>query len=331
MGPGMSRYPLIIGHRGACGHLPEHTLESYQRAIELGADCLETDIVLSRDGHLICRHDCELSLTTDVADRSEFRGRITVKAIDGSKMQGWFVEDFTLKEIKMLRARERFAFRDHSHDGQFNLITLAELLEFAAHSQTRLGHRPGVLIEIKHAAYFDSIGLPIDEPVARALRDFPLAGSDAPAWVECFEIDILHRMRKLISTPLIQLLDAPPMQPADVAAAGGSLTYGEMMTPQGLAEIATYANAIGAWKRLIVPASRDRKDDATLERLQTPTSLISDAHAAGLAVHAWTFRSEPRFLAADYDNDPAREYQQFESLGIDGMITDFPDAALRRQ
>jgi len=325
----MSRFPLIIGHRGACGSLPEHTLESYQRAIELGADCLETDVVLSREGHLICRHDCELSLTTDVADRAEFRNRHTVKTIEGRTIQGWFVEDFTLEEIKTLRARERFDFRDHSHDGQFNLITLAELLDFAAHSRTRLGHRPGVLIEIKHAAYFDSIGLPIDEPVARTLGDFSLAASDAPVWVESFEIDILHRMRKCISTPLIQLLDAPHLKPADVAAAGGSLTYGQMITPRALANIATYATAIGAWKRLIVPAARDGNDDANAIRLAAPTSLLCDAHAAGLAVHAWTFRSEPRFLAADYDNDPTREYQQFMNLGIDGIITDFPDAALR--
>jgi glycerophosphoryl diester phosphodiesterase len=243
-------------------------------------------------------------------------------------VKGWFVEDFTLEEIETLRARERFAFRDHSRDGQFQLAKLADLLNLAARSRTRFGRRPGVLIEIKHAAYFDSIGLPMADAVSHALRDFSLTSADAPAWVECFEIDILRRLRRVVATPIIQLLDAPQMRPADVAAAGGSSTYGQMIMPAGLAEIATYASAIGAWKRLIVPATREGGVDSVARRLESPTSLISDAHAAGLAVHAWTFRSEPRFLTGDYENDPVREYQQFAGLGIDGIITDFPDVAV---
>lgn len=326
----MSPTPLIIGHRGACGYLPEHTLESYQRAIDLGADAVETDVVITGDGHLICRHDCELSVTTDVARRAEFASRKTIKTIDGVKGEGWFVEDFTLDEIRTLRARQRFDFRDRSFDDQFAVATLDELLDLAARSHTTAGRRPIVVVEIKHAAYFGSLGLAIDRAVSRVLGKFQLTGPDAPAWVESFEIDVLRQLRRTIATPMIQLLDRRDTRPADVAAAGGSLTYGQMITPAGLAEIATYAFAIGPWKSLIVPClTGSGTDSAPADRapgrLGVATALVADAHAAGLAVQAWTFRNESHFLADDYAGDPLREYAQFAALGVDGFITDFPD------
>ena len=336
----MPTSPLIIGHRGACGYLPEHTLESYRCAFELGADVVETDVVMTRDRQLICRHDCELSVTTNVADRPEFASRRTTRVIEGVEVQGWFVHDFTLDEIRLLRARERFPFRDHSYDNQFGVLSLADLLDFALRQRTRSGRPPGVIIEIKHANYFDSIGLPMDEAIVRTLSDSGMGGppmsfesqntGEPPvpqAWVESFEIDVLRRLRGKIQTPIIQLLDGPNMRPADVLAAGRSLTYGDMATPAGLAEITTYATGVGAWKRLILPALLDGGPSAEGLRLGPPTSMIADAHAKGLAVHAWTFRGEPQFLVTDYGNDPAKEYQQFAALGLDGFITDFPDVA----
>jgi glycerophosphoryl diester phosphodiesterase len=320
----MSKKPLIIAHRGACGYLPEHTLESYQRAIDLGADMLETDVVLTRDGHLICRHDCELSATTNVAAHAEFESRRRIKKIDGRQMQGWFVEDFTREEIRTMRARERFDFRDHSHDDQFAIPTLRDLLDFAAKRQTRAGKPVGVIVEIKHATYFDSLSLPMDTAVKQALEEFSLTGPDSKAWVESFEFDVLKRLRRVVNTPLIQLLDGDDYDPPDVVAAGGLPGYQDRISPMGLAEIARYASAVGVWKRMIVSASGS---DPRALKLHSPTSLIADAHAAGLEVHAYTFRNEPQFLAADYQRDPAQEYAHFAALGVDGFITDFPDEA----
>ncbi|HET6249479.1 MAG TPA: glycerophosphodiester phosphodiesterase family protein [Tepidisphaeraceae bacterium] len=323
----MPDHPLIIGHRGACGYLPEHTLASFQLAVDLGADAVETDIVVTRDGQLLCRHDCELSITTDVAAHREFASRRQVRRIEGVDVDGWFTPDFTLEEIGRLRARERFDFRDHSHDGQFPLLSLDELLQWAAGQRMRRGRPLGVIIEIKHAAFFESNGYSVDEAVVQAMDKFSLAGADSSAFVESFEIDILRRLSRRIQTPLIQLLDAAPSRPADENAVGEATTYGDLITPAGLAEIATYARAIGPWKRLIVPEQLEGTSVATSTRLGAPTPLIADAHAAGLAVHTWTFRSEPRFLTTEYAGDPLAEYRQFASLGVDGLISDFPDAA----
>ena len=358
-----AKRPLIIAHRGASGLMPEHTLEAYRLGLDLGADAVETDVVLTRDGELVCRHDCELSLTTDIASRPEFAARKTIKRIDGETAAGWFVEDFTLAEIRTLRSCERFDFRDHSFDGKFAVVTLAELLDFIASAKTRGGHPAGLIIEIKHAAYFDSLGMSMENAICKALRDRVPAKAESdqegvesfvaqasrlcppaekhsrdgratddsrfPIWIECFEIDVLRRLRQRISTPIIQLLDAATMQPADIAAAGGSMTFGDMTTPAGLAQIATYATGIGAWKELVIPmlslggvTGKPRR-----QAYAPPTSLVSDAHAIGLGVHAWTFRNEPQFLAADNENDPLREYRRFADLKLDGFITDFPEHA----
>jgi glycerophosphoryl diester phosphodiesterase len=300
--------PIIIGHRGASGYRPEHTLASYELAIGMGADFIEPDLVITRDGVLVVRHENEISETTDVADRPEFRGRRTTKSIDGREVSGWFVEDFTIEEIKTLRARERLPFRDRSYDGRFEVPTFQEVLGLARSRSV------GVYPETKHPTYFRDLGLPLEEPMVSALHAAGFQGRSAPVFLQSFETGNLRHLRELTDLPRIQLLEDEG-KPWDL-----DRSYRELATPKGLAEIATWADGIGPSKRLIVPAGPDG-------RLLPPTSLVEDAHRAGLLVHPWTFRSEPRFLAPDYEGDPGREYEQFFGLGVDGLFSDFPDVA----
>jgi glycerophosphoryl diester phosphodiesterase len=298
---------LIIAHRGASGYRPEHTLASYDLAIEMGADFIEPDLVPTRDGILIARHENEISETTDVADRPEFAGRRTTRSIDGVEVTGWFTEDFTLAEIKTLRARERLPFRDHSHDGLYEVPTFAEVLELARRRSEETGRTIGVYPETKHPSYFRSLGLPLEEPLVAALHAAGYRGRDAAVFIQSFEIGNLKALRRQTDLPLIQLLEVDG-HPAD-----DPRPYRELATPAGLAEIATYADGIGPNKRLILQAD----------------TLIADAHRAGLQVHPWTFRSDERFLAPEYGGDPIREYAQFFALGVDGVFSDFPDVAVR--
>ena len=305
----------MIGHRGASGLRPEHTLAAYELAIEQGADFIEPDLVPTRDGVLVARHENEISETTDVADRPEFASRRTAKSIDGRQVTGWFTEDFTLEELRTLRARERLpALRPDSArlDGQFGLVTLDEILELAQ-------RRVGVVLELKHAAYFASIGLPFTETLEPALSR--LSRDD---FIECFEPGILRHLRPGTSARLVQLIEERGW-PADVP----DLSYAEMITPTGLAEIATYADAIGPAKALIVPRDGEGRSLA-------PTRLVSDAHDAGLLVFSWTFRNENFFLPAELrrgddlraHGETEAEYRQFYELGVDAVFSDFPGAAV---
>src|SRR5215218_3227804 len=291
------RKPLVIAHRGASGYRPEHTLAAYELAIEMGADFIEPDLVITRDGVLIARHENDISGTTDVIDRPEFRSRRRTKWIDGREVTGWFAEDFTLAEIKTLRARERLEFRDRQFNGMFEVPTFQEILDVARRRNV------GVYPETKFPSYLRSIGLPLEEPMVEALLAAGFQGRDAAVFLQSFEGSSLKLLKTMIDLPRIQLLD-------DVAHT--------MATPEGLAEIAAYADGIGPNKRLIVPAGPDG-------RLRPPTSLVEDAHRAGLLVHPWTFRSDPVFLAPDYEGDAAREVEQFVELGVDGLFCDFPD------
>ena len=312
--------PLVIAHRGASGHLPEHTLESYALAIEQGAHFIETDLVSTGDGVLIARHENDLSDTTDVAEK--FPERRRAQLVDGQQVDGWFSEDFTLAEIKTLRARERLPFRDQSNNGQFEIPTFDEVVQLVL-SESRESRRSiGIYPETKHPSHFAALGLALEEPLVAALERHNLNRADAPVFIQSFEVGNLRKLNELTDVPLIQLLSAAPLAPWDQASAGASLTYGDMMTDSGLRDISVYADGIGPWKALVVP--RDEEGN-----LGSPTSLIERAHAAGLAVHAYTFRSEARYLARQYDGDPAAEYGQFFSLDIDGVFTDFPDAAIR--
>jgi glycerophosphoryl diester phosphodiesterase len=328
--------PVVIGHRGASGYRPEHTLASYELAIDLGADYVEPDVVSTRDGVLVARHENEIGGTTDVADHAEFAGRRTTKTIDGAAVTGWFTEDFTLAELKTLRARERLPElrqRNTLYDGRYEIPTLAEVIDLVKRKQRSLHRTIGLYPETKHPTYFRSIGLALEAPLVRTLHAAGYRGANAPVFIQSFEVGNLRDLRRMTRLPLIQLVDASG-QPYDFAASGDPRTYADLVTPAGLAEIATYANGIGAAKNLIVPR------DAAGARL-APTSLIADAHAAGLVVHAWTFRNENGFLPADFRvGDPADaaypalygkafdEYALFFGLGLDGAFADNPDTAV---
>ncbi len=302
--------PLVIGHRGASGILPEHTLEAYQAALEQGADYFEPDVVSTRDGVLIARHENEIGTTTDVAQK--FPERKRTRVVDGQAITGWFTEDFTLAEIKQLRAVQRLPFRDQQYNGQFQIPTLAEILVFREQQSKRLQRPVGIYIETKHPSYFRGIGLPLEEKLLQHLDRHGLMDADDPVFIQSFEVSNLQWLNRRTEVPLIQLIESSG-SPADQQTTG--LSYVRMLTPQGLAQIATYADGIGPDKRLILPL----KDDV----LQPATALIEQAHAVGLKVHPWTFRSDASYLAPAYQGDPTAEYLQFMALGVDGVFSDF--------
>jgi glycerophosphoryl diester phosphodiesterase len=311
--------PIVIGHRGAAGHLPEHTLAGYALAIDSGADYIEPDLVITKDGVLIARHENELSDTTDVAQR--FPDRRVEKSIDGRVLQGCFAEDFTLAEIKTLRARERLPFRDHSHDGRYEVPTLEEIVALAWRKGAERGRPVGLYPETKHPSYFRALGLPLEEPLLALLERNGWRDANAPVFIQSFEVGNLKALSRATRLPLIQLIGRPAAQPWDLASAGERRTYADLITPAGLAEIARYARGIGPDKSLIQPIAPDGS-------LLAATSLVPDAHAAGLLVHPYTFRNEPRFLARAYGGDPLAEYRRFFALGADGVFSDFADSAV---
>jgi glycerophosphoryl diester phosphodiesterase len=308
--------PLIIGHRGASGYRPEHTIESYTLAIEQGADVIEPDLVSTKDGVLIARHENEFSGTTDVAEK--FPDRKATKMIDGKEVVGWFTEDLTLAEIKTLRAKERLEFRDQSNNGKFDVPTFEEVIDLALAKSKETGRNIGLYPETKHPSYFDSIGLSLEEPLVAMLKEKGLDQADAPIFIQSFEVNNLKQLNGMIEVKLVQLMEAADKQPFDLTTAGDKRTYADLAKPEGLKEIATYADGIGPYKRLIVP------EDAN-KALLAPTSLVADAHAVGLLVHPYTFRPEAQYLAKEYGGDPAKEYRQFFQLGVDGLFTDTPD------
>jgi len=332
----LAQRPIVIGHRGASGYRPEHTLASYQLAIDLGADYIEPDLVSTRDGHLVARHENDISGTTDVASHPEFASRRATKVIDGVTITGWFTEDFTLAELKTLHARERLpALRPQNatYDGQFEIPTFEEVIALAQRESRRRHRVIGIYPETKHATYFQSIGLSLEEPLVHILNDAGLRNKQDAVFIQSFEVHNLQKLRRMTRLPLIQLIDAAGA-PFDFVAAGDPRTYADLVTPGGLHEIARYADGIGVNKNLIVPR------DAT-GKLLAPTNLIPDAHAEHLLVHSWTFRAENSFLPRDYQiGDPAgplfaglrgdfpAEIKLFFNLGLDGMFTDQSDVAV---
>jgi glycerophosphoryl diester phosphodiesterase len=291
--------PLVLAHRGAPGYLPDHTLEGYLLAIEMGADYIEPDLVSTRDGVLVARHENELSETTDVATR--FPDRKTSKTVDGKQIDGWFAEDFTLAEIKTLRARQPMAGRPHDHDGKYLVPTFDEILALARAQSRELGRPIGVYPETKHPSYFDGIGLSLEEPLLRSLEAHDLRDRADPVFVQSFERENLEALRKETGLRLIRLVD-------DGA---------DLLTPEGLRVVATYADGIGVHKSAIVTADG------------RPTDVLRDAHRLGLLVHVYTFRSEPEFLPAWAKGDPAAELKRYYDLGVDGVFADFPDLAVK--
>jgi len=321
--------PVIIGHRGAAGERPEHTLESYRTAIAGGADFIEPDLVPTKDGVLVARHENEIGGTTDVAAHVEFAARRTTRTIDGAAVTGWFTEDFTLAELKTLRARERLPDlrpANTAWDARFDVPTFAEILALAKSESVRTGRTIGVYPETKHPGYFASIGLPLERRLVDQLAAAGYATRTDAAFIQSFEVGNLKALRTMTGLRLIQLIDDG--RPADAAATDPAATYDAMMTPAGLAAIARYADGIGPAKARIIP-----RDAAG--RSLAPTTLVADAHAAGLLVHPYTFRSENAFLPAELrrgddpatHGDAAAEYRRFLATGIDGLFSDFPAAA----
>ncbi|MBL8984073.1 MAG: glycerophosphodiester phosphodiesterase [Gemmatimonadetes bacterium] len=314
----MTTRPLIIAHRGASGELPEHTLEAYDRAIERGADIVEPDVVSTKDGVLVARHENEIGGTTDVATKFPARRREAV--VDGETVTGWFVEDFTLAELRTLRARERLATRSHANDGKFLVPTLDEVLALVRRRERELGRVIGVYPETKHPTYFRSIGLPLEDRLLAVLAAHGFDGREDEVFIQSFEVGNLKALRARTSIRLIQLVDGGGSA-WDQRGAGGR-TYAEMLTPEGLREVATYAFGLGPAKALVQPVSRDGA-------LLPPTNLVRDAHAAGLAVHVWTLRADAPYLARAYHGDPLAEWRLFASLGVDGIFGDFPGDGVR--
>jgi len=295
--------PLVIAHRGASGYRPEHTLESYRLAVEMGADFIEPDLVSTKDGVLIARHENKIGSTTDVATR--FPDRKRTKTVDGQSLTGWFTEDFTLAEIKTLRARERLAFRSHVHDGQYAVPTFDEVLDLARRMGEARKRPVGVYPETKHPTYFRGISLPLEEKLIESLRQHGWNDRDAPVFIQSFEQGNLRELRKKTTVRLIQLVNTPAM-----------------IEGEGLKAIAAYADGIGPEKRLLIPVNADGS-------LAAPTDLVARAHALNLLVHVWTVRTEKDFLPAGYRGDVGAEFEALRRLGVDGVFTDFPDLGVR--
>src|SRR3989440_5468181 len=339
--------PLVIGHRGAHGYLPAHTLEGYALAIELGADFIEPDLVSTKDGHLIARHEPNMIATTDVASRPEFASRRRTAVIDGAADEGFFASDFTLAEIKRLRAVQDFGERPQQFNGKFEIPTLEEIIGLAKRKSKEKNRPIGIYPEVKHSTYHKSIGLPIEKRLVAILAAAGWNHRDAPVIIQSFEQSNLKELRRLTPLRLIQLIDAndvnpdgsldftaPFDRPFDWTASGDprllARTFGFLTTDEGLREVKTYADGIGPWKRYIVStvaANLPGPGEASL-KLPTSCNLIARAHEVGLFVHTWTFRNEQRRLVSDYTGNPVNEYLQFYRLGIDGLFSDFADTAV---
>ena len=328
-----SPLPIVIAHRGASGYAPEHTLVSYFIAMQQGADYIEPDLVVTRDGVLVARHENEISGTTDVSAHPEFAGRRSEKVIDGARVTGWFTEDFLLAELKTLRARERIPAQRPANtrlDGRLEIPTLEEILALVRgvgeQRQARARElglpapQPiGVYPETKHPSYFAGLGLAMEERLVEALERYGYRGRGGRAFLQSFETGNLRLLSRLTQLPLVQLIEAAGA-PYDLLRSGAPKTYADLVTPRGLEEIAGYAAAIGPAKSLIIPRDAAGK-------LTAPTSLVEDCHARSLEVHPWTFRAESEFLPAGLDM--GGELREFLSVGIDGFFADQPDVGVR--
>ncbi|MCW2871073.1 MAG: putative glycerophosphoryl diester phosphodiesterase [Streptomyces oryziradicis] len=325
--------PAIIGHRGASGYRPEHTFGSYQLALDLGADVIEQDLVPTKDGHLVCRHEPEIGGTTDVASHPEFADRKTTKTIDGIVATGWFTDDFTLAELKTLRAVERVPSirqRNTLYDGRWEIPTFEEVLKWADEQGRKRGKAVWLHSETKHPTYFRKAGLGLEEPLAKLLRRYGRDRVNSPQFLESFESGSLRRLGVLgVGAPKIFLLDVATSRPYDFVDSGDPRTVADLITPEGLKWTAGFAQGIGPTLLLIIPRDAAGK-------LGTPTTLVRDAHAAGLVLHPYTMRNENVFLPADFVKgtdanaygDAFGAFKVYFEQGIDGIFSDNADTAL---
>ena len=345
--------PLVIGHRGATGYLPEHTLASYALAIELGADYVEPDLVATRDGVLIARHEPNLIATTNVAQLPQFADRRRDMLVDGAMENGFFASDFTLAEIKTLRAVQAVGERDHRWDGEFSIPTLDEVIALVKRKSAQKGRTVGIYPETKHPTYHQQLGLALEDRLLAVLDKAGWNHRDAPVFIQSFETANLKYLRSKTRVKLVQLVDAndlnpdgsldftaPYDRPYDWTANGRAGLFKDLLSPAGLDEVKTYADGIGPWKYFLLPtacqvvagACTDINGDGRVneaDRRRLPgTEVVANAHARGLVVHPYTFRNEQRRLAADDAGLPAREYMAFYAHGVDGVFADYPDTAV---
>ena len=333
--------PFVIAHRGASGYVPEHTLAGYFIAIQQGADYVEPDLVISRDGALLARHENEIGGTTDVASHPEFAARKATKSIDGESITGWFTEDFTLAELKTLRARERLPDlrkANARYDGVFSIPTFDEVLDLVAAADAQRAAtaraaglppppRIGVYPETKHPSYFAKLGLHFDDRMLEALQRHGYSKRSDPICLQSFEVANLKELRRRTELPLVQLIESRG-QPFDFTLAGDKRTYLDLMSDAGLAQIATYADAIGPHKWMVVQFGPGGARD---------TGLARRARAAGLGIHVWTLRAENEFVPAELKSsgdaamhgDMRTEIRALLDAGITGFFSDHPDLAVR--
>jgi glycerophosphoryl diester phosphodiesterase len=354
---------LVYGHRGAAGYLPDHTLEGYKKGIQLGADFVEPDLVMTKDGFLVCRHEPNIGGTTDVADHPKFASRKTTKMVDGVEITDWFVSDFSLEELRTLKARQPIpADRSTDYDDLYQIPTFEEMIEAVQAENKRLGKNVGIIPEIKHSTFHATTFKDIfpanyfEDKVVSILNQYGYSKKTDPAIIQSFEVSNLKYLNGKTDVRLVQLVDgdgldkdgkmlvaAPSLRPYDWTVAGKTdKDYRDMLTPAGLSEIKTYADIIGPWKPYLisskeVDANNDGKADDLngdgkfdeRDRVLLPASdVVKHAHAIGLEVVPYTFRDEPRRLASDYKGDPKAEYKKFYDLGVDGVFTDFVDTAV---
>ncbi len=324
----------IVGHRGASGYRPEHTLASYELAARMGADYIEPDLVTTKDGVLVARHEPEIGGTTDVADHPEFANRKTTKSLDGVDVTGWFTEDFTLRELKTLRAKERIPeLRQQNtiYDGRYEIPTLQEVIDLTRRLSRELHREIGIYPETKHPTYFKKQGRALEPKLVDALNRNGLNRPGAKVFVQSFEVTNLIELKRKLRVPLVQLVSATGA-PFDLVDAGDPRTYADIISPKGLKDVARYAKGLGPEKNQIIP-----RDAAGF--LQAPTTLVRDAHRVGLKVHPYTFRAENSFLPADFRSSaiPAEygdlfaEIAAFRAVGIDGLFTDNTDIAVAQE
>ncbi|MET7697472.1 glycerophosphodiester phosphodiesterase [Streptomyces sp. NPDC005485] len=325
--------PTVIGHRGASGYRPEHTFGSYELALDLGADVVEAgDLVPTKDGHLVCRHEPEIGGTTDVAAHPEFAGRKTTKTLDGVATTGWFTEDFTLAELKTLRAIERIPAnrqRNTLYNGRWEIPTFEEVLQWQDEQTRKRGKQVWIYPETKHPTYFRKLGLGLEERLAKILHKHGKDRKNSPVIIQSFEPSSIQRLDKLVGNPLVVLLSAANTRPWDFVTAGDLRTVADLVTPAGLQWIASYAQGIGPTLDLVIPKDANGA-------LTTPTTLVADAHKAGLILHPYTMRNENTFLPANFRTgtdpnaygDAFGAFRTYFATGIDGVFSDNADTAL---